>query len=266
MNVHFPTIPKALMSQKFGAYNPGLYGRETPHHMGEDYCPMPKNPVYAPCDGLVVMSASTGKSGYGGQVRIKTYDSAVVIVGHLTRWDVSKDSTVRAGQQIGLSGGDKSDPNSGFSTGPHIHFEYRPPGKTATDQGAIHPTNALLKYVPATLTKITIKSTLGMRVRSEPSTSGYILGDALQFRHTDYITEVRNGWGRLERLPGRDEWIFVDNPYWIEIGEVTHRVAETGTPTPPPMPEPPGGLDWMAWRGEIEKRLKLLEEIAGFSK
>jgi len=257
MNVHFPTIPTAPMTQAYGVFNPGLYGRETPYHKGEDYGPMPGNPVFAPCDGVVIQANSTGKAGYGGQVRIEAPNGAVVIVGHLTRWDVRKGDRVQAGQQIGLSGGAANDPNSGASTGPHIHFEYRPPGKTATDQGAIHPTLALLKYVPATLTRITIKSAIGLRVRAEPSTTGRILGDALPMRHTDFITETRNGWGRLDRLPGRDEWIFIDNPYWVEIGEVTHRTAP-GEPTPPPMPEPPGGLDLMTRLEAVVERLEKL--------
>lgn len=63
MNVHFPTIPNALMTQKYGNYNPGLYGRERPYHMGEDYGPMPGNKVFAPCDGIVIQANSTLKTG-----------------------------------------------------------------------------------------------------------------------------------------------------------------------------------------------------------
>ena len=39
-----------------------------------------------------------------------------------------------------------------------------------------------------------------------------------------------------------------------------------GAPELPPMPEPPGGFDWMKWADDIEQRVKRLENIAGFGK
>jgi len=68
-----------------------------------------------------------GKIGYGRHVRIQ-HAQGVSIYGHFSRRDVVEGQKVVAGQQLGLSGGDKSDPNSGFSTGPHLHAEYRMDG------------------------------------------------------------------------------------------------------------------------------------------
>lgn len=234
--MNFPTIPDALLTQRFGNYNPGLYGTSTPLHRGEDYGPLAGNPVYAPCDGVVEMAGTTGKSGYGGQVRIRMYDGALVIIGHMSKWSVKTGDTVKSGQQIGLSGGNKSDPNSGNSTGDHIHFEYRPPGRTDSDQKSEHPTKSLLEYVPAKLTQITILSYTGMSVRMSPSTSSKKLGDALPRGTVDYITEVKDGWGKLDRL--RPEWVFVNNPAWVKMGDTTVRSPKPPVVVPP-VTEPP---------------------------
>lgn len=236
MNVHFPTIPQAQLTQEFGRHNPKLYGTATPHHMGEDYGPMPGNPVFAPCDGLVIRADSTGKVGYGGQVRIQAPNGATVIVGHLSRWDVRKGQVVTAGQQIGLSGGDEKDPNSGHSSGAHIHFEYRPAGVN-TDQGAVHPTNALLKFVSATLSPIEIISAIGMSVRAAPASSSPRIG-GLPYRSTWNVQRIQNGWGLLDNLPGRQaEWVFIDNPKWVKVGASFERIPP-GTPVAEAPAEP----------------------------
>jgi murein DD-endopeptidase MepM/ murein hydrolase activator NlpD len=62
-----------------------------------------------------------GASGYGNHVRIHHPDGSLTIYGHLDKAYVWNKEKVLAGQRIGLSD------NSGFSSGPHLHFEYRPP-------------------------------------------------------------------------------------------------------------------------------------------
>ena len=249
-----------MLTQEYGRHNPGLYGKATPYHMGEDYGPMPGNPVFAPVDGVVIQANSTGRSGYGGQVRIRATNGATVIVGHLTRWDVRAGAPVRAGQQIGLSGGDKKDPNSGISTAAHIHFEYRPPG-VETDQGAVHPTNALLKYVRATMMPIEVRSTIGMSVRNKPSTSAVRIG-GLPYRSTWNVQRVENGWGLLDNLPGRqDEWVFIDNPAWVIVGKSFERIPPNPAPLEPGTPEP---LTIEERVSKLEADVKKLFEIGGF--
>ena len=266
MNVHFPTIPQAQMTQEFGRYNPALYGRERPHHMGEDYGPAPGNPVYAAMDGVVTQANSTGKVGYGGQVRIQNAEGAVILVGHLTRWDVVAGQTVQAGQVIGLSGGDPKDPNSGSSTGAHIHFEVRPPGKTTNDHSAINPTKYLLEFVPAELRKITIKERRGMNVRFGPGANHIKLNDGLTFGAVDYIVELDPaGWGRLDRL--RPEWVYCGNPAWVTVDdEIIVRPGRTlGAPEVPPA-LPPEPLDIESRVADLERRVEMLEKVAGYGK
>jgi len=117
------------ISQLFGM-NPSWYPTSKGHN-GIDWATPVGTPVYAMQDGVVVRSMdfsqpgiTDGKVGYGRHVRIQ-HPEGVSIYGHFSRRDVVEGQVVTAGQQIGLSGGATSDPNSGFSTGAHLHGEYR---------------------------------------------------------------------------------------------------------------------------------------------
>jgi murein DD-endopeptidase MepM/ murein hydrolase activator NlpD len=103
-------------------------------HNGIDWATPVGTPVYAMQDGVVSRSMdysqpgqTDGKIGYGRHVRIQ-HPQGVSIYGHFSRRDVAEGDVVKAGQQLGLSGGATSDPNSGFSTGAHLHAEYRMDG------------------------------------------------------------------------------------------------------------------------------------------
>ncbi len=58
MNVAFPTINTAPVSQVFGNYNPALYGGDR-KHKGIDFGVMVGTPVYACIDGDVVYAGQT---------------------------------------------------------------------------------------------------------------------------------------------------------------------------------------------------------------
>ena len=89
------------------------------------------SPVYAAASGTVVSSNSScthnwGKSGscgcgggYGNYVWINHGDGKETIYGHLTSLTVSTGQYVSAGTLIGYVG------STGYSTGPHLHFEAR---------------------------------------------------------------------------------------------------------------------------------------------
>jgi murein DD-endopeptidase MepM/ murein hydrolase activator NlpD len=85
-------------------------------HTGVDFAVPVGTPVLAVADGKVV-NANWGKA-YGNQVII-TAPKGYVIYAHLNAVRVKPGATVKAGQLIGESG------NSGNSTGPHFHLEYR---------------------------------------------------------------------------------------------------------------------------------------------
>src|SRR5699024_2890252 len=70
------------------------------------------------------------QQGYGNCVEIKhTTDSGTTyytFYAHLARIDVVEGQEVEQGTIIGIQGGDPDrDPNPGYSTGSHLHFEIR---------------------------------------------------------------------------------------------------------------------------------------------
>ena len=113
----------AYITQNFGE-NPGWYPTSKGHN-GIDFGfnGTTGHPIYAAADGVVEVSRND-TNGYGRHIRIR-HSHGVTIYGHLSRRDVAVGDEVKAKQIIGLSGGDPNDPYAGFSTGPHLHFEYR---------------------------------------------------------------------------------------------------------------------------------------------
>ena len=84
--------------------------------------------VKAIAPGLV--HTSKDSASWGGLIVIKhtnisnTNGPVWSIYAHLKRRDVQEGAPITmAGQPIGLSGGDKADPNHGNSFGPHLHFQ-----------------------------------------------------------------------------------------------------------------------------------------------
>jgi murein DD-endopeptidase MepM/ murein hydrolase activator NlpD len=102
-------------------------------HMGVDLAGPQDTPVLAPADGVVVLTGAEGSLGryfgYGNHVVIAHGGTLDTIYGHLDQIGVSPGDTVHRGQQIGLEG------STGYSTGPHLHFEVHVAGRLV-DPGA----------------------------------------------------------------------------------------------------------------------------------
>jgi murein DD-endopeptidase MepM/ murein hydrolase activator NlpD len=86
-------------------------------HPGTDLAVPPGTPVYAANAGTVIVCHHNG--GYGNNVMIEHADGVVSVYGHGSTLLCREGQQVRAGELIMLSG------NTGFSTGPHLHFELR---------------------------------------------------------------------------------------------------------------------------------------------
>lgn len=77
--------------------------------------------------GDTIRAAFSGKvrivkyeaAGYGKYVVIRHNNGLETVYGHMSKWLVEENQTVKAGQPIGLGG------NTGRSTGSHLHFETR---------------------------------------------------------------------------------------------------------------------------------------------
>ena len=86
-------------------------------HSGLDLAAPSGTPVQAAAPGYVAF-AKTGRL-YGNYVMIINGNGIATLYAHLSRIDVKTDEFVGRGDVIGLVG------STGFSTGPHLHFEVR---------------------------------------------------------------------------------------------------------------------------------------------
>lgn len=74
--------------------------------------------IYAAFDGKVRVTGFD-RYGYGYYVVIRHNNGLETLYGHLSSIKVEANDDVSAGEEIGLGG------NTGRSTGPHLHFEFR---------------------------------------------------------------------------------------------------------------------------------------------
>jgi len=222
MKLYYPLPEGIRISQYFGE-NPQWYPGSKGHNGIDWACPVGTN-IYAMDGGVVIRADETsGKLAYGRHIRIQ-HDKGVSIYGHLSKMLVKVGDTVSAKQLIGFSGGNTDDPCSGFSTGAHLHAEYRMDGiKNPVPGGynynAIDILPLLVSHeddpniTPLYSVKVIISNLL---VRSTPEIkSNNIL------RKVGYTTlpiyEEKNGYGRINKYYG--EWISV-NPLYVErVGE-----------------------------------------------
>ncbi|MDY4920134.1 MAG: M23 family metallopeptidase [Phascolarctobacterium sp.] len=110
----WPTDGGEITSYFGGRSNPfGGYGRDW--HPGIDIANYYGAPVYAAASGYVQQSGWYG--GYGRYIRISHDFGVQTAYAHMSSISVSAGSYVRKGQVIGYVG------SSGYSTGPHLHFE-----------------------------------------------------------------------------------------------------------------------------------------------
>lgn len=90
-------------------------------HTGQDIAAPYGSPVAAAADGRVMYMGWFG--GYGKIVILDHGEGVSTLYAHLSRILISPDAAVRRGQVIGLVG------STGYSTGPHVHFEIRINGR-----------------------------------------------------------------------------------------------------------------------------------------
>lgn len=91
--------------------------RRPRHHDGVDYHVAENTPIYATADGIVQSAGERG--GYGLMVVLRHPYRFHTAYAHLNQAAVKPGQLVKKGDLIALSG------NSGFSTGPHLHYEIR---------------------------------------------------------------------------------------------------------------------------------------------
>ena len=87
-------------------------------HLGTDYAAPTGTKVRTVGDGVVEFAG--WQNGFGNVIFVKHANTShVTVYAHLSRIDVKKGQTLEQGQLIGAVG------STGWSTGPHLHFEFR---------------------------------------------------------------------------------------------------------------------------------------------
>ncbi len=126
-------IPPTYIKPLSGGYLSSKFGyrsfRGGGYHYGMDWACPTGTTIYASSGGTVTRAGWS--SSYGYVVYIQHPGGIETRYAHNSRLLVSKGQTVQQGQAIALSG------NTGDSSGPHLHFEYRINGK------AVNPSSYL---------------------------------------------------------------------------------------------------------------------------
>ncbi|MBW4683479.1 MAG: peptidoglycan DD-metalloendopeptidase family protein [Microcoleus vaginatus WJT46-NPBG5] len=101
-------------------------------HAGIDVAGPIGTPIVAAAPGVITY-ASWNEGGYGNLVEIQHPDGSLTLYAHNDRILVREGQQVDQGQQIAEMG------STGFSTGPHLHFEVHRRGQGAIDPIAMLP-------------------------------------------------------------------------------------------------------------------------------
>jgi murein DD-endopeptidase MepM/ murein hydrolase activator NlpD len=104
-------------------------------HRGLDYAAPTGTPAQSVGDGVVTFAGVQG--GYGNVVEVRHGNGHSTLYAHLSKIHVRKGQSVQKGQTIGAVG------STGWSTGPHLHFEFRVNGVHVDPQKVIQQAQAL---------------------------------------------------------------------------------------------------------------------------
>ena len=86
-------------------------------HLGVDYAAPTGTAVRSVGDGVVEFAGV--QNGFGNMVMVKHGNNNATIYAHLSRINVRGGQTISQGQNVGAVG------QTGWATGPHLHFEFR---------------------------------------------------------------------------------------------------------------------------------------------
>lgn len=126
------TMTTAYIWPAKGVLTSGFGQRWGRPHKGIDVANGTGTPIYASADG-VIEKAGWNRGGYGNVVDIRHNDGSMTRYGHNSKVLVQAGQPVRQGDTIALMG------STGFSTGPHTHFEIHPSGRGAVNPIALLP-------------------------------------------------------------------------------------------------------------------------------
>jgi murein DD-endopeptidase MepM/ murein hydrolase activator NlpD len=103
----------------FGWRNHPLRRTQREFHTGVDLRARMGTPVYAAADGVVELTRQNPSVGYGNLITLSHAFGFKTLYAHLDRVLVAQGAFIKKGQLIAYSG------NTGYSNGPHLHYEVR---------------------------------------------------------------------------------------------------------------------------------------------
>ena len=107
-------------------------------HKGVDIAAPKGTTVFTAAEGEVIRTGYDPE-GYGNFIEVRHPNGMSTLYGHLSRIDVANGDAVAPGQRIGLVG------STGYSTGPHLHFEVRRGG------AQVNPTKVVDRHFEVTV-------------------------------------------------------------------------------------------------------------------
>jgi len=195
IRLRLPFVGKFPITQLFGV-NPHIYSKfGKPGHNGLDFGLPVGTPVLASAEGLVEKTGYDEK-GYGYFILLR-HNGFWTLYAHLSKIQVSVQQKVSQSQQIGLSG------NTGFSTGPHLHFELRVPGAPGSyNKGEIDP-SPFFEAISASSTGLkegytghAVVSVPALNIRLNPSLSAPVVGSLSESTKVEVIS-TDNSWCKI---------------------------------------------------------------------
>lgn len=121
---HPVSMKSAWISQHFGD-NPQNY-KPLDGHDGIDYALSTGGEVMGDVETMTITDLLLKTTGYGRQAWTIDPMGHRHIFGHLHQFLCEKGQVVKRGEVFALSGGGLEDPYRGYSSGPHLHREWRP--------------------------------------------------------------------------------------------------------------------------------------------
>ncbi len=194
------------ITQLFGE-NPDVYRKwGFPGHNGIDYGVPNGTPVKAAAAG-VVAAVAFENGGFGNYVKLSHKDGSVeyyTYYAHLATTMVVAGQKVKAGTMLGTSN------NTGASTGPHLHFGLKIPGKNPAYKDYVDPMPYLKN--PGPVQPVT------------PSVPGVIEISEMNFEVNADLLNIRNGpgveysiVGQLKRGTKVSSKKLYSHSAWVEI-------------------------------------------------
>ena len=185
--MEYPILKRGWLGGKTELYISSPFGpRKAPtkgasvYHRGIDIAVPVGTEIKAPFAGNLICMGVHRKAGLYCVLRQGNLELRFL---HLSSCSLGEkagsSSGVSEGQTIGKTGGAKGDKNSGISTGPHLHFEYRwNESQRWTSADALNPARFMSEKLTGSLNRETMSAGLPIKIDKKTGEEiGYDVGD-----------------------------------------------------------------------------------------